>query len=780
MPTHSTPFSAPAFFSSKKQAICFLWIFLCSFQSIFAQDQTFSNTTTTACSDDISGAASGGYVDFRNIVVSGLPTQLLCTATVLKQVNIKMGSAACKGNLTTYKARLKAPDGTVIQLFGNTAAGAPGFTTSGTSMWMDIKLRDDEALERVSDYTNAVQSGYFPYSIGYYRTTVPDAFTSLNGINPNGTWVLQIAENTTSEISFQKIDLIFGSKIKMLNITTCSGDNNFCSGSTCMGGSSIIRVNNDGYSQNDPQYMGNTVSSCSWNGANNNSAWLHFYAASTTAKITISGMKAAASSGSADQQAIVLQAPASCSTVPSVVPTGGCPEDITRNNSVYLTANGGGTSASSNIYSNGITANCDFNLSGLTIGEKYYLYIDGNGGAASFLYVEMVSGAQDCNLSGTADLATSSTNGIALLQKPCDDDEWTYYADPANQNRLLFGIQWNIGSTNCGGVAANNQTIKDNATVKLFVEPSHYGETDVTPTAPKATYTMKRWFEIEKNTPVNLTNPVNIRFFYDATEKAAIESAANAFASVHNVLYEGFQWFKMSNTYTYNTTPPAVVTPDTVSCSGLMCLTDANTAANTINGVLYAQFNGLTSFSSGTGMAGASGVPLPVKLTYFQGFPKEDYNLLEWETSMEQHNHHFIIEKSQNEVDFEEIGKVQGNNQSHVKSQYSFSDYLLQGGKSYYRLKQVDFNGNFSYSNVILIHHENILFSISPNPVKEILKVNLDLNAEIRNYVITNSIGQKIQTNVLPDNNELNISDLANGIYYIRIGNYACKFIKKE
>ncbi|MFN0202839.1 MAG: hypothetical protein ACKVTZ_15045, partial [Bacteroidia bacterium] len=479
----------------KPYKICLYFCLLILGGEMYAQDQTFSNTTTTLCSDDISGGASGGYVNFRTISVSGLPSTLDCAGTVLKQVNLRMGSASCKGNLTTYKARLIAPNGgPTIQLFGDESSGGSGFTTSATSMWMDIKLRDDAALERVAEYTNAVQSGYFPYSIGYYRTTATDAFSAANGFDPNGNWVLQIAENTTSEISFQRIDLVFGDKISLTNITTCSGDNNFCSGSTCMGGSAVIRVNNNGYSQNDPEYMGNTTDACSWNGANNNSAWLHFFASGTTAKITISGMKAASASGSSDQQAIVLQAPASCSTIPSVVPAGGCPDDVSLNNGAYVSPNGG-TGIAGNVYSNGITANCEFNLTGLTLGQKYYLYIDGNGGAASHLYVEMESGATDCNISGTVDLASSSTNGISLLKEACDDGEWTYYSDPSNDNRLLFGIQWNIGSASCGGIATNNQTVKDNATVKLYVEPTYYEETDLTNNAEKATYTLKRWFE---------------------------------------------------------------------------------------------------------------------------------------------------------------------------------------------------------------------------------------------------------------------------------------------
>ena len=80
--------------------------------------------------------------------------------------------------------------------------------------------------------------------------------------------------------------------------------------------------------------------------------------------------------GSDDTQPIVLSQTGDC-TGSFSVPTGGCPNDETRNNMSYLFANGGGISGSGNIYVNGIAANTEFNLSGLTVGQKYFLLIDG-------------------------------------------------------------------------------------------------------------------------------------------------------------------------------------------------------------------------------------------------------------------------------------------------------------------------------------------------------------------------------------------------------------------
>jgi len=347
----------------------------------------FSNTTATACGTNF----NNDFSFQRTITVSGLPSTLGTSSGqyVLREVKLRLGSSTCKGDLGTYSARLKSPLGTTISLFS-------GFTASSTSMWADIKYRDHPALERVKDYQASVQSGYFPYKIGYYAPETHNTFDDVNGQNPNGTWILELAENTDltndggvdDEVSFVGVDLVFGPPFVLIDLTTTSS-NNDCSSSTCSSTQEIIVGTNNSYPQTDPNYP--SISGCSWNGANNNSAWFKFTASSSSSKVTISGLNGG---GSNDQQPIIVKAPSSC-TSPSIVPTGGCPDDESINNSSYLSTNGGGIS-SGNVYSNGITANCEFNLSSLVVGDNYYIYVDGNGGTSSSFYIELESGAQTC------------------------------------------------------------------------------------------------------------------------------------------------------------------------------------------------------------------------------------------------------------------------------------------------------------------------------------------------------------------------------------------------
>ncbi len=352
--------------------------------------QTFSNTTVAACNAWDSGNNYTGFQ--RTINVTGLPTPLGASGTVLRQVNLQLGTAACKGNLSTYYARIVSPMGTIIQLFGP-------FTTTSTSQWMNIKFRDDIALERVRDYSTTTQQGYHPWNIGYYRTDVANAFATVSGEDPNGNWTFQLAEATTSEISFERVDLVFGPPIVVDDVTGGTG-NDFCSGATCIDGLSVIRGTNNAYPPFDPYYPGDVVGGCAWNGANNNSGWYRFIASGTTAYITVSGMMNTSGTTTADMQLVVVQATSPvCAGPPTVVPPGGCPDPPTtgNNNTSYASPNGGvGTMAS--VYLNGITANCEFNLSGLTPGQSYYLIIDGNGGLSSTFYIEMPSGGTDCDI----------------------------------------------------------------------------------------------------------------------------------------------------------------------------------------------------------------------------------------------------------------------------------------------------------------------------------------------------------------------------------------------
>lgn len=92
---------------------------------------------------------------------------------------------------------------------------------------------------------------------------------------------------------------------------------------------------------------------------------------------------------------------------------------------------------------------------------------------------------------------------------------------------------------------------------------------------------------------------------------------------------------------------------------------------------------------------------LPVTWLYFTARANDSHEVaLNWATASEINNDRFEIERSADGSSFEKIGTVNGNGNSVQTIEYSFKDTTVQRGVYYYRLKQVDFDGRFEYSNI--------------------------------------------------------------------------------
>lgn len=117
--------------------------------------------------------------------------------------------------------------------------------------------------------------------------------------------------------------------------------------------------------------------------------------------------------------------------------------------------------------------------------------------------------------------------------------------------------------------------------------------------------------------------------------------------------------------------------------------------------------------------------PLPVELHHFIGYPDEPGNQLEWATQTESNVSYFALEKSLDGLHFEQFGKVQAQGDSHQLQSYSFVDNQ-PSLFDYYRLKSVDWDGQFEYSDIItILRHvsNNKITNLYPNPVKDELNL---------------------------------------------------------
>ncbi|MGB0431733.1 MAG: T9SS type A sorting domain-containing protein, partial [Bacteroidia bacterium] len=163
---------------------------------------------------------------------------------------------------------------------------------------------------------------------------------------------------------------------------------------------------------------------------------------------------------------------------------------------------------------------------------------------------------------------------------------------------------------------------------------------------------------------------------------------------------------------------------------------------------------------------------LPVQFLNFDAkvSPNNAENVvLTWSTALEQDNSHFIVQRiigNASDYKWENIGLVQGAGNSIKIENYSFNDFLNINGTVYYRLKQVDYNGEYNFSPTVAVNLSSLKRSNSlafwPNPTSgNILYFKMK-----GDYTFYDQLGQ-IQL-ILRNSNQVDISELSAGVYVLR------------
>jgi Secretion system C-terminal sorting domain len=127
---------------------------------------------------------------------------------------------------------------------------------------------------------------------------------------------------------------------------------------------------------------------------------------------------------------------------------------------------------------------------------------------------------------------------------------------------------------------------------------------------------------------------------------------------------------------------------------------------------------------------------LPIELLSFTGEPAGNRNLLKWTTATETNNDYFTIEKSNDAVGWMTVTRVNGAGNSTQVLNYSTYDNEPYPGTTYYRLKQTDYNGAYTYSSIISVSNDMSGVSVNnvhPNPTND--DVSFDLNSGIKGDV---------------------------------------------
>lgn len=176
------------------------------------------------------------------------------------------------------------------------------------------------------------------------------------------------------------------------------------------------------------------------------------------------------------------------------------------------------------------------------------------------------------------------------------------------------------------------------------------------------------------------------------------------------------------------------------------------------------------------GVKASLGEPLPVKLTHFEAsVQSEKTAFLKWVTQSEKNSDYFLLEKSIDFRNWENIEMIGASGNSNTIKTYSTTDFNVVNGTTYYRLTQVDFDGKATtYGPVSIESKREVNPTIYPNPAHATLHVT-DAEWANQNVEISTIKGDVILAQMI--GNTIDVSSLSNGVYFLNLNNHTHKFV---
>lgn len=173
---------------------------------------------------------------------------------------------------------------------------------------------------------------------------------------------------------------------------------------------------------------------------------------------------------------------------------------------------------------------------------------------------------------------------------------------------------------------------------------------------------------------------------------------------------------------------------------------------------------------------------LPVKFTSFTVNKKADNGLLNWTVANETASvDHYEIERSLDGTVFNKINAFPKTNSLNNNNNYNYIDKNIStvkgNGIIYYRIKQIDIDGRFVYSEIRILKNsdKNLIINVYPNPVKEntVLEIDAPTNAAVRFSLLTSN-GNTLQTSTIQavkgiNTKQISMSNYPNGIYLLKV-----------
>lgn len=175
--------------------------------------------------------------------------------------------------------------------------------------------------------------------------------------------------------------------------------------------------------------------------------------------------------------------------------------------------------------------------------------------------------------------------------------------------------------------------------------------------------------------------------------------------------------------------------------------------------------------TGGTALTITGSVTLPVSLTNFTATKNGREVLLQWKTSSENNNKGFEVQKSNDGINWTNIGFVNGHGYSTVENDYRFADANAFTGRNMYRLQQVDMDGKTTFSAVVSVDFQGKSFyTIAGNPGNGIYKINMVSGTEKVHLKVMDMEGKVIYRKTTASGNQvLDISNFSSGMYWLQL-----------
>lgn len=337
-------------------------------------------------------------------------------------------------------------------------------------------------------------------------------------------------------------------------------------------------------------------------------------------------------------------------------------------------------------------------------------------------------------------------DSILIADDDCSTGSWLHFFNTAT-DKIIVSV--NTNGQDLGTITAKGILNEDYGTGSINVLEDAFGSSDYY-------YPFNRSWAISSTTAP--TAPVNVRFYFSATDSTDI--AANApFSSIADLLL-----YKVDGENAWNPLATGYI-----GYTNGIAPSTTQYQLGSYQGLRYAEFQ-VNEFSTGT-MALTSSTPLPVELISFTGTNVNNQKtLLQWHTANEDNLEKFDIEKSKDGINWSYITTTKAT----ATEKYEAWDNEPFDGINLYRLKMVDNDGSFDYTAIVKVvfdRKQPIVVSVYPNPNNGQFIVDLaQVPATGASLKLTDITGRIVyQTSISAIKTVLNVHDIAAGIYTLQL-----------